>query len=465
MKRAAVVWACALMAAVLLAGCDWSTYRFGANHSGFNPTETDIAPGRLALLQLATTFEAPFPNTLNTSVAVANGKVFASGVEGQTAFPSHFLYAFAEKSGANCSGVPRHCAPLWGALLGTDPLDDLVRGTPSVANAVVYVVTGTTLFAFRAAGGSHCVGSSPPMCPPLWTAAVGSDGSVTVAGGVVYVGGYDGISAFDAAGTQGCAGPPSARVCSPLWTAPTNFVSGSSPAVADGVVYIGSEESGTLYAFDAHGTTRCTGVTKTCAPLWTASLNGSTASSPAVVNGVVYIGGSDNFVGSGEGRLYAFDADGTQGCSGPPTARVCNPLWTANPGGEITGSPAVAQGRVYVGSSDGILAVFDAAGQQSCSGSPKTCAPLMTADTNDTGGSSPAIAGNVVFIQSNEIGKVSAFDATGNLGCTGTPKQCTPLWSVDIPFFGAISPVVANGVVYIGNGDDVLGYAIPPTQS
>ena len=52
-------------------------------------------------------------------------------------------------------------------------------------------------------------------------------------------------------------------------------------------------------------------------------------SSPAVVNGVVYVGSFD-------GKLYAFNANG---CA-PQTS--CQPMWTGATGNDITSSPAVA---------------------------------------------------------------------------------------------------------------------------
>jgi outer membrane protein assembly factor BamB len=61
----------------------------------------------------------------------------------------------------------------------------------------------------------------------------------------------------------------------------------SSPAVANGLLYIGSESSN-LYALDA----------ATGAQLWSAATGSGIGSSPAVVNGIVYIT-SDNY-------LYAY---------------------------------------------------------------------------------------------------------------------------------------------------------------
>src|SRR5712692_3958655 len=58
----------------------------------------------------------------------------------------------------------------------------------------------------------------------------------------------------------------------------------SSPAVANGVVYVGSDDD-KLYAFKANGCGQ-----PTCSPLWTASVGSAIWSSPAVANGVVYVG-------------------------------------------------------------------------------------------------------------------------------------------------------------------------------
>jgi outer membrane protein assembly factor BamB len=81
--------------------------------------------------------------------------------------------------------------------------------------------------------------------------------------------------------------------------------------------------------------------TSSGALLWTAAIGGADNSSPAVANGVVYVGA--------HGLLYAFKATG---CS----SATCHPLWTApNPGGgnETDSSPAVANGMVYIGQWNG----------------------------------------------------------------------------------------------------------------
>jgi outer membrane protein assembly factor BamB len=188
--------------------------------------------------------------------------------------------------------------------------------------------------------------------------------------------------------------------------------------VANGVVYAGSND-GKLYAFDAAGTTNCSGSPKTCQPLWTAATGGNNPS-PAVANGVVYVGAD---------KLYAFDAAGTTNCSGSP--KTCQPLWTATlPEADATWAPAVANGVVYVGSDDEFtssVAAYDAAGTTNCSGSPKTCQPLWTASTGGFGSSasSPVVSHGVVYVSGE--GKLYAFGL----------EKVPPITSVVIPSNGA----------------------------
>jgi len=63
----------------------------------------------------------------------------------------------------------------------------------------------------------------------------------------------------------------------------------SSPAVANGVVYVGSGSN--VYALNA----------STGALLWTYTTASGVSSSPAVANGAVYVGS-----GGGVGNVYAF---------------------------------------------------------------------------------------------------------------------------------------------------------------
>jgi outer membrane protein assembly factor BamB len=106
----------------------------------------------------------------------------------------------------------------------------------------------------------------------------------------------------------------------------------SSPAVANGVIYVGSDD-GNVYALNA----------TTHAKLWSFTTGGQVVSSPAVANGVVYIGSVD-------GNLYALNA--STGAK----------LWSFATGNEVLCSPAVVNGVVYIGpdSGDGKLYALNA---------------------------------------------------------------------------------------------------------
>jgi outer membrane protein assembly factor BamB len=103
----------------------------------------------------------------------------------------------------------------------------------------------------------------------------------------------------------------------------------SSPAVVKGLAYIGSDD-GNLYAFNANGCGQ-----PSCRPVWTGPLGQSIFPAPAVDGGLVFVASA-----SSEGKLAAFKSDGC----GQPT---CQPVWTATlPGSES--SPVVVNGILYV---------------------------------------------------------------------------------------------------------------------
>ena len=73
-----------------------------------------------------------------------------------------------------------------------------------------------------------------------------------------------------------------------IWSVSSGDVIHSSPTVANGVVYVGSQDS-KLYALN----------TSTGRILWTYTAGNVIDSSPTIANGIVY-------VGSWNGKLYAF---------------------------------------------------------------------------------------------------------------------------------------------------------------
>ena len=388
-------------AGMLLAACDWPMFQYNLGRTGFNPTESAISAGNVSgLVQrfAAGTPVTGFPRAYSPP-AVANGLVYVGS-------PDSGLYALDAATGA-----VRWTAP----TVSTGY-------SPAVANGIMYVAAGGGLYALDATSGAL-----------RWTAQTSDDpwSSPAVANGVVYVGTKVSLDALDA--TTGAL----------RWTAPTGSMV-SSPAVNNGVVYASAGQN--LYAFDA-----------TTGSMRWASLVGSGPSSPAVVNGVVYVVSGD--------LLWAVDA--ANGLA----------LWVGRVGN--TSAPAVANGVVYVGG--GPLYAFDATVNANCSDlpgfptwpfAPKSCEPLWTAPTLGYA-LSPAVANGVVYLSSTSVSPdcnwewceiqsaAQAFDATGNMNCSGTPKVCAPLWNDNIgDAWSPSSPAIANGVVYIPS-DRLYAYALP----
>jgi outer membrane protein assembly factor BamB len=275
-----------------------------------------------------------------------------------------------------------------------------------------------------------------PTLQLLWQAQLGrlvDYSSPAVVNGIAYIGSTDGrLWAYDA---NGCG---QALCTKPLWSSVSLAQIMDSPTVANGFVYIGSQTSpssndGKLDVFAAGGCGQAV-----CAPLWQglAGTDSILQSSPAVAAGSV-------FVGSHDGKLYAFNANG---CGAP----TCMPLWTAATGASIESTPTVVNRVVYVGSDDGNLYAFKAGG---CGAS--TCAPLWAGTLGSAVfDSSPAVTNGIVYLGSQH--GVAAFSAGG---CGQT--TCKPLWQAanSSDFFNG-SPAVTKKRVYIGVEDGLGVYAV-----
>src|ERR1700674_1365913 len=266
---------------------NWSQLGFDADGTRLNAYENVLNPkaaGSLDLNWSYTTGSGVF-----SSPAVVNGVVYFGSGDSN-------VYALNAHTGAR----------IWNYTTG------LVAGTsPAVADGVVYIGSwDNNLYALNAHTGAK-----------VWTQSI-SDvlSSPAVANGAVYVGSEDGnIYALNA------------RTGAKLWSYQTGSCCGvSSPAVANGVVYIGSADRN-IYALNA----------RTGAKLWSYSTGDPIFSSTAVANGLVYFG-----VGSSIDAL---------------SAQTCNLLWSYETGGCCEeSSPAVANGVVYVGSADGNLYALNA---------------------------------------------------------------------------------------------------------
>src|SRR5215472_4885911 len=198
-------------------------------------------------------------------------------------------------------------------------------------------------------------------------------------------------------------GPGNVSGLTQAWHYPTSGPVYSSPAVVNGVVYIGSFDHN-VYALRA----------ATGAKLWSHRTAGAIMSSPAVARGVVYVGSGNN--------LYALNA------------KTGAKLWSYATAHAVYSSPAVANGMVYVGSRDHSVYALDAA-TGAKRWSFEAGAPILQA--------SPTVANGVVYADSYD--SLYALDAA-----TGALR-----WSSGAAW-GNSSTAVANGVVYMGSFDDSI---------
>jgi|GEM_PF-458930 len=191
-----------------------------------------------------------------------------------------------------------------------------------------------------------------------------------------------------------------------IWSYKTNGEVYSSPAVANGKVYCGSiYPDNKLYCLNAD----------TGDLIWSYATGNDVWSSPAVANGKVYCGSYDK-------KLYCLDAD---------TGKF---IWNYTTGASIYSSPTVANRKVYCGSSDNSIYCLNA----------DTGSFIWSYATGDDVHSSPIIAtGNGNVYCGSDDDKLYCLNAdTGSF-----------IWSYATGDNVVNSPRVANGKVYCGSYD------------
>lgn len=249
------------------------------------------------------------------------------------------------------------------------------------------------------------------------------------------------------------------------WQAGPDSIS-SSPVIANGVLYYGTADNGTIYALDA----------QTGRGLWGAStITDGSAGTPAVADGKLYV----NVMTDVGGSIFAFNA-----ANG-------DPVWSGNDGGFPSGV-TVADGTVYVVSSyqglpphqelyalDGLTGGFlwryiitpissDFVATIADGFAYAPCELGLCAWDADTGMlmwhystpeslsfETPALSNGVIYVGATGGGygdlystKMYALDATTGALLWQSPITGTPFTAETLPYRG--SPAVANGVLYVG---------------
>ena len=281
-------------------------------------------------------------------------------------------------------------------------------------------------------------------------------------------------------GVYSAAGVP--KLKGVKWAFHTNGEVVSSPAIVDGIVYVGSND-GKLYAIDQE-----TGHAK-----WTFPTEARICSSPAVYHGLVYFGSYDGnfyavdtatgklrwkfrnagerrfaathlhgslpagesmpdpfdvylsspvvfggnvYFGSGDGNIYALDA-GTGALK-----------WKFQTGDVVHASPAIADGKLYIGSWDSYFYALDAA-------TGKELWRFKTGEDPDTHNqvgiqSSATVAGGVVYFGCRDSNLYALDAATGQKRWVFNNKGS---WVIT-------SPVVQAGKVYFATSDTATLYTL-----
>lgn len=311
---------------------------------------------------------------------------------------------------------------LWNFTIGS-----AIDSSPAVKDGIIYICSPTgEIFALNATNGNQ-----------IWNLTTGHTiyrSSPCVANGVAYIGsfGVQGVYALNAAkGDQ-------------LWLFNTWFDKGrnrgimSSPTIAQDILYFTSD-GGSLYAVNA----------KSGEQVWAVHFaNNGVSSSPAVVNGVVYVGAAahDPFHVVETNGVYAFKASNG------------SPIWNYTGIGSVISSPSISKGVVYVGSFDSNVYALNASNGDKI-WNFTTSVPLTNESgiiiQRNTGGpveSSPAVADGIVYVGSYDH-NVYALNATNG----------NKLWNYATGNIVRSSPAVAGDVVYLGSEDNNI-YALNATN-
>ncbi|MCW4011333.1 MAG: PQQ-binding-like beta-propeller repeat protein [Candidatus Bathyarchaeota archaeon] len=313
------------------------------------------------------------------TMAYADGKVYGIKCDRP---------AGSQTGGLVMPGTSTSC---WDAYTGTElwNLPDIGFSTPSIAYGNLYGISGGTLY---------CIGGEP------------ADWNYGLIGNVE--------NQRVAVGQQGPA-----DISIPKWAYQTGGDVFSSPAVADGKVYVGSEDQN-LYCLNAY----------TGEKIWDFPTGFSVRASPAVYNGKVFTGADD-------GYFYALDADtGEQ-------------LWKTSAGGffpdylssgeaEPRSSPIVVNNRIYCGSLDGKVYCLN----------PDDGNVLCTYTTGGPIFGSPVYSDDTIFITSGEgcLYALNAADLSFKWKSFDLGMDIQAQASNE--FYATGTAVIGDGVAYIGGG-------------
>ncbi|MGZ6315276.1 MAG: outer membrane protein assembly factor BamB family protein [Candidatus Limnocylindrales bacterium] len=374
--------------AAAASSASWTQFHYGATRSGYNPLEKTLNDRNVG--HLSVRWQKALGGTVYSTPVIAGDRIFVDGYYGK-------LYALRLSDGkklwtATVGSTSDSTPAVWSNLVITPGTDasggfvvayDVASGSrrwrtrlavdqygvitaPAVFGSTVYVSAGTSIYALSASSGRI-----------LWKTSVAVPDYDSEITGPVAVSGYG--EYVVAAGMNGHVYALNATTGALHW----DVVAGGGihrggPAIYSGVVYVpegatGAEGGGDFISAlqvsdgrllwkgyigdDVHVTpaagngmvvigTIDDGLlafnSLTGALLWTAPYEGEVWGAPVLANGVVYAGTDENLVAHDAATgasLYTFDMSGTSGMA-------------------AMASPAVVNGRVYAATGDGTIVVL-----------------------------------------------------------------------------------------------------------
>jgi outer membrane protein assembly factor BamB len=195
--------------------------------------------------------------------------------------------------------------------------------------------------------------------------------------------------------------PPAAGEVQPVWEFTCEGEIRSSPAVADGVVYVGSYDHN-LYAVDA----------RQGRFIWKYAAEDVISSSPCPWKELVFVGSDDRLI-------YALNRE---------TGRI---VWSAPTRGRVISSPRVAHGHVFVGSDDHCMYNLEA----------RTGRLVWKYQTDSYVRSSPAVSEEYVYFGSDDTNVYAVEIRSNRLKWRyRTHRQVisSPLLYEGLLFFGSV---------------------------
>jgi outer membrane protein assembly factor BamB len=360
----------------------WTQFHYAATRSGYDPLEKTLNPGNVG--RISVRLQATFSGSVYDTPLVSGGRIFVSDASGK-------LTALRQSDGRK----------LWSATVGFIP-----DSTPAIWNGQIVApgvdAKGSFVAAFDVVTGSL-----------RWRTRLSVDqyASITapaIFGSTVYVSAGTSIYALSAS---------SGRV---LWktrltTSSDGIVAGPVAVSGYGEYVVAAGLDGHVYALDA----------ATGSVHWNVLAGGGIDhAGPSIYSGIVYV--PEGASGAEGGGVYLCALQVSDG-------RL---LWRSDIGDDVHVTPAAGQGRVFIGSIDDGVEALDS----------KTGALLWAAPYQGEVWGAPMLANGVVYFGTDE--QLVAYDAaTGNL---------LYLSQISTSIASMASPAVVDGRVYMGSGDDEM---------